>query len=213
MSQLCDRDMFLTINVSALHLRHADFDQRLLRLLETTGVSPQRLIVEVTESSLLDDPDRVRATLDRLRVAGVGAALDDFGTGYSSLSYLHSLPLRMLKIDRAFVHALDDGMHTTTDVGVLFSPCQLISLSGAEGIDRQAHRGGFLRMGFEFGRSFLPGGPGLIGQGGLAERPTPGFGPKWLGGVLQMTPGSFGRGDAQRSDPFRRPKRRRRRIG
>ncbi|MCW8808084.1 MAG: diguanylate cyclase, partial [Rhodanobacter sp.] len=100
-------DTFVTINVSARHLRHEDFDIRLLELLARTGLPPRRLIVEVTEGALLDNPERVRDTLDRLRSAGVGAALDDFGTGFSSLSYLHSLPLRMLKIDKAFVQELD----------------------------------------------------------------------------------------------------------
>jgi diguanylate cyclase (GGDEF)-like protein len=95
--------IFVTINVSARHLRHPDFDMRLLQLLVRTGLSPARVIVEVTEGALLDNPGRVRDMLERLLTAGVGAALDDFGTGYSSLSYLHSLPLRMLKIDKSFV--------------------------------------------------------------------------------------------------------------
>jgi diguanylate cyclase (GGDEF)-like protein len=174
MSQLCDRDMFLTINVSALHLRHVEFDKRLVRLLETTGVSPERLIIEVTERSLLDDPDRVRATLDRLRMAGVGAALDDFGTGYSSLSYLHSLPLRMLKIDRAFVHALDDGMHATTStvVAAILALARALDIQGvAEGIETPAQRAALLTMGCEFGQGYLLGRPAPIGQWASAKRP------------------------------------------
>ncbi len=107
-------DTFITINVSTLHLRHDDFDARLIRLLERTGLAPSRLVVEVTEGALLDNPERVRATLERLRESGSGAALDDFGTGYSSLSYLHSLPLRILKIDRALVHELDRGANTSS---------------------------------------------------------------------------------------------------
>ena len=174
MSQLCDRDMFLTINVSALHLRHLGFDKRLVRLLETTGAAPERLIVEVTEGSLLDDPDRVRATLDRLRRVGVGAALDDFGTGYSSLSYLHSLPLRMLKIDRAFVQALDDGMHTTTTtvVAAILALARALNIRVvAEGIETPAQRAALLRMGCEFGQGYLLGRPAPVGQWASAKRP------------------------------------------
>lgn len=173
MLRLCDRNMFLTINVSALHLRDMDFDKRLVRLLETTGVAPERLIIEVTEGALLDDPDRVRATLDRLRKVGVGAALDDFGTGYSSLSYLHSLPLRMLKIDRAFVHALDDGMHTTTTtvVAAILALARALNIQVvAEGIETPAQRAALLRMGCEFGQGFLLGRPAPVGQWTSAQR-------------------------------------------
>jgi diguanylate cyclase (GGDEF)-like protein len=157
---------FLTINVSALHLQHADFDRRLVRLLERTGLSPARLIIEVTEGSLLDDPERVRATLERLRRIGIGAALDDFGTGYSSLSYLHSLPLRMLKIDRSFVHALDEGTPaTTTVVAAILALARALGIQViAEGIETPAQRSALLRMGCEFGQGYLLGRPAPIDQ-------------------------------------------------
>jgi diguanylate cyclase (GGDEF)-like protein len=172
--QIRDRETFLTLNVSALHVRHANFDRRLLRVLEHTGLSPTRLIVEVTEGSLLDDPQQVRATLDRLRRVGVGAALDDFGTGYSSLSYLHSLPLRMLKIDRSFVHALDEGMHTTTTVvaAILALASALNIQVVAEGIETPAQRAALLQMGCEFGQGYLLGRPAPIGQWTSAQRPV-----------------------------------------
>ncbi len=159
-------ETFLTLNISALHLRHAYFDQRLLRLLEHVGLSPARLIVEVTEGSLLDDPQQVRATLERLRSVGVGAALDDFGTGYSSLSYLHSLPLRMLKIDRSFVHALDEGMHTTTTVvAAILALARALNIQVvAEGIETPAQRAALLQMGCEFGQGYLLGAPAPVKQ-------------------------------------------------
>jgi diguanylate cyclase (GGDEF)-like protein len=164
--QLQDGAPFLTINVSALHLQHADFDRHLMRLLERTGFDPARLIIEVTEGSLLDDPERVRATLERLRRIGIGAALDDFGTGYSSLSYLHSLPLRMLKIDRSFVHALDEGMPaTTTVVAAILALARALGIQViAEGIETPAQRSALLRMGCEFGQGYLLGRPAPIDQ-------------------------------------------------
>ncbi len=173
-SRLPDSDIFLTINVSALHLRHADFDRRLVRLLETTGLSPHRLIVEVTEGSLLDDPEQVRAMLDRLRMCGIGAALDDFGTGYSSLSYLHSLPLRMLKIDRSFVQALDAGLHTTTAtvVAAILALARALNIQVvAEGIETPAQRAALLRMGCEFGQGYLLGVPAPIERWAALEQP------------------------------------------
>jgi diguanylate cyclase (GGDEF)-like protein len=161
LASLRGRDAFLTINVSALHLRQADFDARLLRLLEHVGLASQRLVVEVTEGALLDDPEHVRALLERLRAGGVGAALDDFGTGYSSLSYLHSLPLRMLKIDRAFVSALGKGGGTTTTVvAAILALARALNMQVvAEGIETPAQRAALLRMGCELGQGYLLGRP------------------------------------------------------
>ena len=161
------RDTFMTFNVSALHLRHADFDERLIRLLEYTGLPASRLIAEVTEGALLDNPERVRATLDRLRLVGVGAALDDFGTGYSSLSYLHSLPLRMLKIDRAFVEELDKGSNTnsTTVVAAILALARALNIQVvAEGIETEAQRNALMAMGCELGQGYLLGHPSPIGH-------------------------------------------------
>ncbi|MDE2156177.1 MAG: EAL domain-containing protein [Xanthomonadaceae bacterium] len=158
-------EAFITINVSARHLRHAAFDQRLLQLLERVGLPPSRLIVEVTEGALLDDPAHVRATLDRLREAGVGAALDDFGTGYSSLSYLHSLPLRMLKIDQAFVCELDqeDNANSTPVVVAILALARALGIQViAEGIETPAQREALLGMGCEFGQGYLLGRPAPI---------------------------------------------------
>ncbi|HWX65061.1 MAG TPA: EAL domain-containing protein [Rhodanobacter sp.] len=158
-------DTFMTVNVSALHLRHADFDGRLIQLLERTGLSPSRLVVEVTEGALLDNPERVRATLDRLRLIGVGAALDDFGTGYSSLSYLHSLPLRILKIDRAFVHELDKGANTssTTVVAAVLALARALNIQViAEGIETQIQYAALMAMSCEMGQGYLLGQPAPI---------------------------------------------------
>jgi len=158
-------DPFITFNVSALHLRHADFDTRILKMLERTGLSPSRLVTEVTEGALLDNPESVRAVLDRLRCVGVGAALDDFGTGYSSLSYLHSLPLRMLKIDRAFVHELDKpgSSNSTTVVAAILALAHALNIQViAEGIETQAQLEALVSMGCEMGQGYLLGSPAPI---------------------------------------------------
>ena len=158
-------DPFMTFNVSARHLRHEDFDARLLQLLERAGLPPSRLIAEVTEGALLDNPERVRATLERLRTVGVGAALDDFGTGYSSLSYLHSLPLRMLKIDQAFVQELDKASNTnsTTVVAAILALARALNIQViAEGIETQAQCRALLAMGCEMGQGYLLGRPAPI---------------------------------------------------
>ncbi len=156
---------FVTINVSARHLRHLDFDARLLQLLARTGLAPSRVVVEVTEGALLDNPERVRDMLERLLTAGVGAALDDFGTGYSSLSYLHSLPLRMLKIDKSFVQELQDGSHTssTTVVEAILALARALGIHViAEGIETEAQRSALKAMGCEMAQGYLIGYPGPL---------------------------------------------------
>jgi EAL domain-containing protein (putative c-di-GMP-specific phosphodiesterase class I) len=152
---------FLTINVSALHLRHENFDERLLAMLARSGLAPERLIIEVTEGSLLDDPTAVHATLERLRAFGVGAALDDFGTGYSSLSYLHSLPLRMVKIDRSFVSSLDENLVAARSiVGAILALARALGIEViAEGIETAQQRAALRTMGCEFGQGYLLGLP------------------------------------------------------
>lgn len=163
---------FLTINVSPLHFKRLDFDTRLLDLLRRTGLSTARLLTEVTEGSLLDNPERVCATLDRLRTAGVGAALDDFGTGYSSLNYLHKFPLRMLKIDRAFVAELGKGEQSTSST-VVVAMLALAHALGmqviAEGIETQAELDVLVNMGCEFGQGYFLGRPAPM-EHWLADR-------------------------------------------
>ena len=126
------------------------------------------MIVEVTEGSLLDDPERVRAILERLRQAGVGAALDDFGTGYSSLNYLHSLPLRMLKIDQSFVQALDAGnANSSTVVEAILALAHALEIQViAEGIETPRQRDLLRGMACELGQGFLLGRPHAVGHWG-----------------------------------------------
>ncbi len=96
----------LAVNVSALQFRHPHFVEDVLEVLESTGVNPLRLKLELTESLLLDDVEDIIRRMTTLRALGVGFSLDDFGTGYSSLSYLKRLPLDQLKIDQSFVRDL-----------------------------------------------------------------------------------------------------------
>jgi len=153
---------FVTINVSPQHLRHAHFDRRLLQLLERSGLPPERLLIELTEGALLDDPELVRTILERLRAAGVLTALDDFGTGYSSLSYLHSLPLGKLKIDRMFVRELDavGGAGTDSVVAAILALARTLGIGViAEGVETARQRMSLLAMGCEFGQGFMLGRP------------------------------------------------------
>jgi EAL domain-containing protein (putative c-di-GMP-specific phosphodiesterase class I) len=96
------------VNVSARELRDPGFVETIEGLRDEHRLSPKWLKLEITEAVVVDDPERVIATLKRLRELGILIALDDFGTGFSSLSYLARLPVDAIKIDRSFILAMRD---------------------------------------------------------------------------------------------------------
>jgi diguanylate cyclase (GGDEF)-like protein len=96
-------ELAVAVNVSARSIGRPDFARRVIQALRDTGASPERLIIEVTETALLIDPARAARALSELAEAGVSVSLDDFGRGQTSLGYLSALPLQELKIDRSFV--------------------------------------------------------------------------------------------------------------
>jgi diguanylate cyclase (GGDEF)-like protein len=157
-------DSYLTINVSPLHFRRPDLVQRLREMLQRTGLPPSRLVLEVTEGSLLDDPEGVRRILATLREDGVGAALDDFGTGYSSLSYLHTFPLRIVKIDRSFVARIGvEGSNSDAVVVSILALARALGIEAvAEGIETAAQRTTLLALGCRYGQGYLLGRPAPI---------------------------------------------------
>ena len=153
---------YVAINVSPRHFRMPDFAARLLGLLETAGVSPSRLRVEITEVALLDDAPRTSECLKVLRAHGVLAQLDDFGTGFSALSYLHRFPIASLKIDRSFVASLD-GEGRSESVAVIRAIVALANSLGieiiAEGVETQRQRERLQDLGCVNGQGFLFGAP------------------------------------------------------
>jgi diguanylate cyclase (GGDEF)-like protein/PAS domain S-box-containing protein len=99
----------VAVNVSAVQLRHRSFAQTVLVALASSGLKPERLELEITESVLLDDTESILETLHLLRRTGIRIAMDDFGTGYSSLSYLRRFPFDKIKIDQSFVRNADSS--------------------------------------------------------------------------------------------------------
>ena len=96
-------DIAVAVNVSARNLARASFADHVMTTLEDLGVGPRRLIIEITETALLVDPQRAAQVLAQLDAAGIRVSLDDFGMGQTSLGYLSSLPVHELKIDKSFV--------------------------------------------------------------------------------------------------------------
>jgi diguanylate cyclase (GGDEF)-like protein/PAS domain S-box-containing protein len=135
----------VAVNVSAVQFRQADFCERIGRVLWETGLAPQYLELELTESLLLSNADTRFSVLQDLRAMGLKLAIDDFGTGYSSLSYLKHFPVSKLKIDRSFIRDVavnpDDAAITTA----IISMAKSLNLKViAEGVEDEAQMS-FLR--------------------------------------------------------------------
>ena len=117
---------------------------------------PQCLKLEITESAVMDDPERTIAMLKRLKKLGVQISIDDFGTGYSCLSYLHRFPIDTLKVDRSFVSSMEDGSENGEIVRTIIGLAKTLNLDVvAEGIEtiHQLHQ---LRiLGCEYGQGYL----------------------------------------------------------
>jgi diguanylate cyclase (GGDEF)-like protein len=102
----CWRNLNVAVNLSPVQIRDPRLVVLVAAVLAESGIAPSRVVLEVTEGILIDDPQEAQARLEALQALGVSLALDDFGTGYSSLSYLQKFPFDRLKIDRAFVASL-----------------------------------------------------------------------------------------------------------
>jgi len=105
----------IAVNLSATQFRQQDLVPQLAAILKSTGFDPKYLELEITESVVMQDPDKVVMKLEALRRMGVRLAIDDFGTGYSSLGYLKRFPINNLKVDRSFVR---DLAHSSDDVAI-----------------------------------------------------------------------------------------------
>ena len=121
-------DLFVSVNLSPVQIRSGDLVDVVAAALRDTGMTASRLVLEVTEGVLIENPEQALAKLDALRVLGVSTALDDFGSGYSSLNYLQKFPFDRLKIDRAFVASLG----TTGNTGAIIQ--SIVTLGHALGM-------------------------------------------------------------------------------
>lgn len=99
-------DLYIAVNLSPLQVRDGSIVELVRSALAESSVSPRRLVLEITEFVLIDNPDEMVKRIKDLHELGVRVALDDFGSGYSNLSYLQRFPLDKIKIDQSFVAAL-----------------------------------------------------------------------------------------------------------
>jgi diguanylate cyclase (GGDEF)-like protein/PAS domain S-box-containing protein len=149
----------ISVNVSPRQLMHVNFVRSVESVLEQTGVSPSSIVLEVTESAVMEDADKAKAILLHLRSLGFTLALDDFGTGYSSISMLKSLPFDIVKIDRSFVHDVGaesvPGRLMPTTLGAIIDIGKSLQLKIiAEGVETSEQARALERLGCDLLQGF-----------------------------------------------------------
>lgn len=126
------------INLSPKQLQHEQFLPNLLKTLEHYQVSPSCIELEITETSLLEQPEKIIELLYRLKAEGFGIAIDDFGTGYSSLQYLKEIPFETLKIDQSFIRNLENNPKDQVIVAMLTNMARALDFKVlAEGVESE----------------------------------------------------------------------------
>ena len=133
--------LYVSVNLSPVQVRDRAFIDLVALVLKETGFEPSRLILEMTETVLIENPDETRARLEELRALGVRLALDDFGSGYSSLSYLQKLPFDKLKVDRSFVTALDQSANGGVIIQAIVALSRALGMGVViEGVETEEQR-------------------------------------------------------------------------
>jgi diguanylate cyclase (GGDEF)-like protein/PAS domain S-box-containing protein len=148
------------VNLSPRQLAYPGIVADVAAALEHSGLEPSKLLLELTESALLEEADSPLSVLEALKALGVSLVLDDFGTGYSSLSYLQRFPLDGLKIDRAFVADMTTDGRVAALVQAVVTMARTLGLTVvSEGIETEAQREALLELGCRYGQGYLFGRP------------------------------------------------------
>jgi diguanylate cyclase (GGDEF)-like protein len=146
----------VSINLSARNLVDDKLPERLAELLAQGNVQPNRMMMEITESAVMANPERAAVVLERFREIGVELSIDDFGTGYSSLTYLRTLPARELKIDRSFVSEIDANEGNALITGAVIELAHGLGLEVvAEGVETEAELRRLLVLGCDLAQGYL----------------------------------------------------------
>jgi len=163
-------DLRVSVNISGRHLQTGELVRDVADALQSSGLEPGNLVIELTESVIMYNTESNLRTLDQLKKLGVRLAIDDFGTGYSSLSYLHRFPIDILKIDRTFVSRLgnsDEGSELARAVITLGETLGLDTV--AEGIEIDSQVAALLSLGCVAGQGFLFARPAALEQLNLSS--------------------------------------------
>ena len=148
--------MEIAVNMSIRQLASGGFAEWLEEVLEHTGLAPNTLTVEVTESVLMDEIAPIRRAFDLVRAIGVKVAIDDFGTGYSSLARLQNLPVDVIKLDRAFVADLDRRCEARAMATAILHLSTAIGANMiAEGVETEAEASTLVDLGYSVAQGYL----------------------------------------------------------
>ncbi|MEG3167578.1 bifunctional diguanylate cyclase/phosphodiesterase [Sphingomonas sp. LB3N6] len=164
----------VAVNLSAIQLQRDDIAPVLSAALGSTGLTGDRFTLELTESAIVSDPDRIAGTMHALKALGTTLAMDDFGTGYSNLAYLQRLPIDVLKIDRSFVTGMLADRDKVSIVRAILSLAQALGMkTTAEGIETNELAQTLAALGCTFGQGYFYAKPleagaayAMIGAGG-----------------------------------------------
>jgi len=150
------RNLYVSVNLSARQLYDPQLVRQVATVLRRTGLDPDALWLEITESVLMDDAPTAARIFAELRALGVHLVVDDFGTGYSSLSYLQAFPVEMLKIDRSFVQGIAEDDGSEAIVRAVISLAKSLKLRVvAEGVERSSQLARLEQLGCDAFQGYL----------------------------------------------------------
>src|ERR1019366_5899587 len=149
--------LFVSVNVSTLHLKSAALPARVRRARAETGLAPDAMCIELSESTLMDSPAEGVALVIRLKELGVRLAVDDFGNGYASLAYLKQFPVDYVKIDRSFIAGLmgTDPTDETLVAAIVSMARALDTVTIAEGVEHEIQERLRRELGCDLAQGFL----------------------------------------------------------
>lgn len=154
----------IAVNVSPIQLQHGGLAETIHNTLADTGLAPERLEIEITESMLIRNPDRALETLRQIKALGVRVVMDDFGTGYSSLATLRAFPFDKLKVDRGFVRELGEETESLAIINAILGLGRGLRLPVVvEGVETELQATILRRCGADEIQGFLLGRPSPIG--------------------------------------------------
>ncbi len=147
----------MAINLSAIHLREETLPRFLLDLLNSNNLLPKDLVIELTESALIEDLDNEYSVVRQLVDSGIKISIDDFGTGYSSLAYLHHIPAAIVKIDRSFIVQIQNNSKTLQHIQSLIEAHEMNAL--IEGVETEEQQKILMDYGIKLHQGYLLGRP------------------------------------------------------
>ena len=155
-----DKEITLSVNVSAVHLLKPGFPDEVKAILDKNKIPAERLEIEITESIMIDFDDNAVNSINKLKEMGVKIAIDDFGTGYSSLSYLHTIPADLLKVDKSFIDKMNSGESSKQYVATIISIGHLMNFKViSEGVEEPEQLDTLKEIGCDYIQGFIWGKP------------------------------------------------------